>query len=137
MRQGYQLFATDPVEGPVASYAEAESPGQAAERCYLQFPLIDGFTEHKLLNIETRAEYNCKKKEPDFSLKYGLTYTLEQIHRHLERRFVDRLFKLTIFSDLRWSLMVYDDDRTVYLSTNDDGIQTLIDFCLKEEKDKE
>jgi hypothetical protein len=62
-KDGYQIYATDPVEGEVASYTEAESPGVACWSCLRQFPENKGFTGHRIKNLENNAEYRCTKKE--------------------------------------------------------------------------
>jgi len=71
-RDGYQIYADDPVEGSVASYTEGETPGVACHRCFVQFPLEKGFTNHMIKNLSTGKQYRCapKKQEekPDGSL---------------------------------------------------------------------
>ena len=65
MRQGYQLSARHPTEGMIATFAEAESPSLGCQRCMEEFPPEEGYTEHRIRNFETKAEYFCKRKEPD------------------------------------------------------------------------
>ena len=62
---GYQLLATHSCGTVIASYAEADDPNLGAQRCFEQFPANEGYTFHKITEIETGTTYLCKWKEPE------------------------------------------------------------------------
>lgn len=86
MRQGYQIYATSPFKGPIASSTDAETPGEACEKCFINFPTEEGYTEHSVKNLETRGQYSCKKKESVEAVSMGEgmpegPYTVSELFR--------------------------------------------------------
>jgi len=53
---GYTLTGKHPEEGYIQTYAEARTLQEAADRCYDEFPQIEGFSDRSVKNQETGVE---------------------------------------------------------------------------------
>ena len=65
MRSGYLMTARHSCGEVFETYAEAVSPSLGAQRCLEEFPPEKDYTDHRIKDFETNAEYLCKRKEPE------------------------------------------------------------------------